>query len=93
MPLRREAQIAMNQVRGETREIVRDEVAAASQGIRTDVRADMDRAFATVPGLVAGEVRRATSNLPDLVRNEVNAGRAIDVRTPGNIGRITPGSG
>ena len=90
---RREAQIAASQVRGETREIVREEVATAAEGVRTSLRADIDRAFATVPGLVSGEVRRATSGLSDLVRTEVNSVRTIEGRNPGNLGPFIPGRG
>lgn len=72
---RREAQIVVNQVRGEIRDIAREEVTVVVEGVRTSFRDEVNRSDQRIAGLITSEVRRQTSNLPDLVRNEINVTR------------------
>jgi hypothetical protein len=96
----RESQAVATQMRGEIREIAREEATTAASGIRNDVQIQIDRSNAQLPGLVTGEVRRQTAILPDLVRNEVNArgsggiggaGGIGGIGGAGGIGRVGPG--
>lgn len=69
---RREIQIAINQLRGEIREIAREEGSVAMEGIRRAVQTQLDQSFARIPAVVSAEVRTQTANLPELVRKEIN---------------------
>jgi hypothetical protein len=69
---RREALIVANQLRGEMREIAREEVRVLTDDVRRGVREELDRNNTVVAGLITNEVRRATADLPELVRKEVN---------------------
>jgi hypothetical protein len=70
-----EVQLLANQLRGEVRQVVTDELAAA----RTSLNQAIDERFSLnenrIAGLVADEVRRATGDLPQLVRHEIEAFR------------------
>jgi hypothetical protein len=84
---RREVQIVANQLRGEIREIARDEITVAMDEVRRGLRTEIDTAFARIPALVSSEVRTATADLPRLIRDEINLRGG---RITGG-GRITPG--
>jgi hypothetical protein len=69
-----EAQIMANALRAEMRAIVADEASALRSEIDLTIATRATEAVASqLPGAVAQEVRRATANLPDLVRTEIGA--------------------
>ena len=76
-----EIRLLATQLRGEVKEVVGDELTLA----RSDINAAVDARFAAnenrVGGLVADEVRRATTGLQRLVKEEVDALRPDLIRT------------
>jgi hypothetical protein len=84
----RAARSVATEIRGEIREVAREEATTASSGIRTDIEALIHRSNAQLPGLVSGEVRRQTANLPDMVRDELNVRRVGGIGGLGGVGGI-----
>jgi hypothetical protein len=87
-----ETRAIRNQILAEMRAIAREEAAAAlSERVRGVVGEAVQESFASVPGLVAQEVGRATANLRAIVRQEIDA---IRIRPGGGFNPpITPTGG
>ncbi len=93
-----EGRLIQNRLRGEMRQIAKDEVAALNDRIRELAAKEIQNAFTSVPGMISREVLRATANLPEIVQAEFHAfqttirplvEQALTAFRPGLIEEIT----